>query len=158
MGKYERPDGDILGDGILFTCTNPVKPDFDEIQKDGISYDFEGNFELSFEELVNYFKHLTLIFDTGVWRPVSKYFKLEDAKPQKFERPLSYKNRSELADDQYMILEKRSRSHLLCSVTSKNMNVGFGLYNYDQEGNLSCYYSFEPVSNTCTRYLEVAKG
>merc|ERR1712043_56196 len=57
-----------------------------------------------------------------------------------------------------MGLEKRSRSHLLCSVTSENMNVSFGLYSYDQDGNLACYYSFDPRSNTCTRYLEVAKG
>lgn len=156
--KYDRPDGDILGNGILFTCTNPMRPEFSEIESESINYDIDASFELDFDDLVKHFKHLTLIFDTGVWRPVSKYFRLEDAKPEKFESPLSYTNRSELKDDQYMILEKRSRSHLLCSVTSENMNVSFGLYSYDEEGNLTCYYSFEPRTNTCTRYLEVAKG
>jgi len=156
--KYDRPDGDILGDGILFTCTNPMKPEFSEMESESINYDIDASFELDFDDLVKHFKHLTLIFDTGVWRPVSKYFRLEDAKPQKFETPLSYKNRSELNDDQYMILEKRSRSHLLCSVTSENINVSFGLYSYNEDGTLTCYYSFEPRTNTCTRYLEVAKG
>ena len=109
--------------------------------------DREGSFLVDFKELVSKFSRLTLIFDTGVWKPVSKYwtvtkisqsktfsalhnfwpvffyFRLEDAKPQKFEKPLSYKNRSDLSDDQYMILEKRSRSHLLCSVTSENPSM-----------------------------------
>merc|ERR1711981_923921 len=83
---------------------------------------------------------------------------MSEHKPMKYEYNLPFTNRSELEDNQYVIFEKRSRSHLLASIISSECNVGFGIYSLAEDGTLKKYLAFPATNKVCTRYLEVAKG